>query len=87
MAAFDRRSKTCSALEPSLRSFDFPALLRPKLPERQFRSARRSLAQLVRGCVSGRELIDRGIPQDVEEALHLNVSATAPHLVNGAFID
>lgn len=36
---------------------------------------------------SGRELIDRGYPQDVEYAAELNVSNTVPVLVDGAFQD
>ncbi|HEY7643573.1 MAG TPA: 2-phosphosulfolactate phosphatase [Hyphomicrobiales bacterium] len=50
-----------------------------------FRSARPAIADLLRGCTSGRELIDRGYPHDVEAAIELNVSATAPLLVDGAY--
>ncbi len=49
-----------------------------------FRSARADLAHLVRGRVSGQELIARGYPQDVEAAVQLNVSDAAP-LLAGAY--
>jgi hypothetical protein len=39
-----------------------------------------------RDCVSGRELRDRGFPEDVEAAIQLNVSSTTPILVHGAYI-
>ena len=50
-----------------------------------FRSARPDLAGLLRKCVSGRELIDRGFPQDVDAAIELNISPAAPLLVDGAY--
>ncbi len=49
-------------------------------------AARRQLATLIRGSISGRELIDRGYPGDVEAALAENVSAIAPVLREGRFI-
>jgi 2-phosphosulfolactate phosphatase len=51
-----------------------------------FGSARPRLAGLVRGCVSGQELIARGYPDDVEIAVELNVSDAAPLLVAGAYV-
>jgi len=51
-----------------------------------FCSIRPRLRELLRGCVSGKELIDRGFAQDVEAALELNVSTAAPLLVNSAYI-
>ena len=51
-----------------------------------FRSARSDVADLVRGCVSGQELIGRGYPEDVEAALQMNVSDAAPLLVDGAYV-
>jgi 2-phosphosulfolactate phosphatase len=50
-----------------------------------FRSARPRVAEVVRGCVSGQELIARGYPDDVELAIQLNVSGAAPLLVEGAY--
>jgi 2-phosphosulfolactate phosphatase len=50
-----------------------------------FRSVRPSLAELVRGCVSGQELIARGHPGDVDAAIALNVSDAAPLLADGAY--
>ena len=57
-----------------------------EIAQQAFRSARPFLASLLRDCVSGRELIYRGFPQDVEAAIELNTSATAPLLINGAYI-
>jgi 2-phosphosulfolactate phosphatase len=51
-----------------------------------FCGVRPKLRELLRGCLSARELIDRGFAQDVEAALELNVSTAAPLLVNGAYI-
>lgn len=39
----------------------------------------------VRGCASGRELIDRGFSEDVDLAAQLNCSATAAVLRDGAY--
>ena len=52
-----------------------------------FRNARSTLAALLRGSVSGRELIDAGFQEDVEIALDLNASTTAPLLRDGAYRD
>lgn len=51
-----------------------------------YRSARSNLASLLRECESGRELLDCGFHEDVEAAVALNVSSTAPILANGAYI-
>jgi 2-phosphosulfolactate phosphatase len=51
-----------------------------------YRGARSHLASMLRNCESGRELRDRGFPEDVEVAIQLNVSVTAPVLANGAYI-
>jgi 2-phosphosulfolactate phosphatase len=50
-----------------------------------FGSAQSNLASVVRGCVSGRELADRGYAQDVGAATELNTSTAAPLLNNGAY--
>jgi 2-phosphosulfolactate phosphatase len=51
-----------------------------------FCGVRHQLGEILRGCVSGQELISRGFAQDVEIAIELNASTTAPLLVNGAYI-
>lgn len=43
------------------------------------------LAELVRGCGSGRELIERGFAADVELACQLDSVALAPRLEGGSF--
>ena len=50
-----------------------------------FRSARPALAETIRDCLSGRELIEKGFPQDVELAVQLDVSSAAPVLRDGAY--
>jgi 2-phosphosulfolactate phosphatase len=52
-----------------------------------FLSARLKLAETIRDCLSGRELIDKGFPQDVELAVQLDVSLAAPVLRDGAYRD
>lgn len=52
-----------------------------------FLSAEPHLAQTLRGCRSGLELIEREHAMDVEIALELNVSHCAPMLKNGAYED
>lgn len=66
------------------------ALALPCSPEAQlardaWRSAGADLPRLVGASVSGRELIDRGFPRDVDLALERDVSASAPLLVDGAY--
>jgi 2-phosphosulfolactate phosphatase len=39
------------------------------------------------GCSSGRELIERGHPDDVDLAAALNASQSAPQLRDGAYTD
>ncbi|WP_394613182.1 2-phosphosulfolactate phosphatase [Lentzea sp. JNUCC 0626] len=45
------------------------------------------VAEAVRNCGSGRELIEHGHAADVELAVQLEVSAAAPMLVDGLFVD
>jgi len=47
-----------------------------------YRSAGRELGRLVRLSVSGRELVDRGFPGDVDLAVEQDVSASIPLLVS-----
>lgn len=51
-----------------------------------YRSAGNGMPALIRGSVSGRELIDRGWSWDVDAALAENVSAMAPILRDGRFM-
>ena len=51
-----------------------------------FASTRETLLEHIRGCVSGRELIDRGFESDVLLAAELDVSQCAPTLVGGAYV-
>jgi 2-phosphosulfolactate phosphatase len=50
-----------------------------------FQGLQNSLVAAMRDCASGRELIERGRPQDVELASALNASQCAPQLQDGAF--
>lgn len=50
-----------------------------------FEATGAGLQDLVRGCWSGRELIDRGFPQDVEIALEVNSSGSAPRLTSDGY--
>ena len=51
-----------------------------------FCSVRLRLGEILRGCASGQELINRGYAQDVEVVIDLNASISSPLLVNGAYI-
>jgi 2-phosphosulfolactate phosphatase len=51
-----------------------------------FDCVRRDLLRALQGSGSGKELIERGFGRDVELASELNVSMTAPRLVNRAFV-
>lgn len=48
------------------------------LARKSFNSHKSDLAELIRACQSGQELIQRGFPQDVELAVQLNVSSVVP---------
>jgi 2-phosphosulfolactate phosphatase len=50
-----------------------------------FRAVRHDLTSILRGSISGRELVGRGFAKDVELAAALNLSTTAPLLRDGAF--
>lgn len=51
-----------------------------------WRSAQPDLDAVIRDCLSGRELIDRGFEIDVHLALQAEVSAVAPMLRGGAYV-
>ncbi len=53
--------------------------------ERLYRSCRPDLADMIRRCVSGQELISRGRAEDVHLASELDVSQTRPLLSGGAY--
>ena len=62
----------------------------PCSPEAQvardaFRSAGRDVERLIRASVSGCELIERGFADDVDIAVELEVSHSAPRLIGGAY--
>lgn len=63
-----------------LDALDLPLDAEARAARDAFRAAEPSLAQTIRDSISGRELIDRGFPQDVELAVQLDVSAAAPRL-------
>ena len=51
-----------------------------------YERARLDLPGFLRSCVSGRERIERGFPEDVELAAQGDVSETAPILRDGAYV-
>jgi len=50
-----------------------------------FEAAAGRLSQVLAGCSSGRELIERGFPEDVALASELDAQTVAAELVDGAF--
>jgi 2-phosphosulfolactate phosphatase len=56
-----------------------------ELAARSYQSALPDLDALLRGCYSGQELIGKGRLPDIQLAAQLNVSETAPRLVDGAY--
>jgi 2-phosphosulfolactate phosphatase len=68
------------------------ALSGSRSPEAQaaammFGSSASSLGSVIQQCSSGRELIERGFPGDVELAVQANCSTAVPLLHNGMFIN
>jgi 2-phosphosulfolactate phosphatase len=51
-----------------------------------YEAAAARLTDFLRHSSSGRELIERGFAADVDLAAQLDVSASAPQLINGAFV-
>lgn len=51
-----------------------------------FQSFERHLVSTIRSCSSGRELIEKGFPEDVEYAVELNSSVTVPILSDKVFV-
>jgi 2-phosphosulfolactate phosphatase len=62
-----------------------PASPEAELARDAFGSRRRSIADVLAASASGRELIDRGWPDDVSLAAEVDVSATAPGLIEQAY--
>jgi 2-phosphosulfolactate phosphatase len=56
-----------------------------QLASEAYQGVRQSLKHLIKQCVSGQELIERGFEQDVDLASEMNVSDCVPTLVNGAY--
>jgi 2-phosphosulfolactate phosphatase len=52
-----------------------------------FRAMRDQVPEVLAACASGRELIERGFPQDVTLAADLDVSRCVPMLRGTAFVD
>ncbi len=52
-----------------------------------FHQAAPQLLDLLMQCSSGKELIARGFPQDIELASQANISAAVPYLIEGAYQD
>jgi 2-phosphosulfolactate phosphatase len=51
-----------------------------------YSSALNDLRQLLKQCISGRELIERGFELDVELASELDISECIPTLMNGTYV-
>jgi len=68
-----------------LHEFDVACSPEAEVARDAYRHALPRLRGLVHTSVSGRELISKGFAEDVEIALQLNVSNTAPLLLDGAF--
>jgi len=68
-----------------LDALDGPLSAEAHVARDAYRSAGADLATLIRTSQSGRELIDGGFPDDVEIALEVGVSRTAPRLSQGAY--
>jgi 2-phosphosulfolactate phosphatase len=66
-------------------AIDGEASAEATLARAAFLAAEDALPSLVRNCMSGRELLERGFEEDVEIALEVDSSQRAPRLVNGAY--
>lgn len=68
-------------------AIDRPARRSPEAASVQaaWLASRQSLSEAIRGCSSGRELINAGYPTDVDLASELDVQTTIPLLIDGAF--
>ncbi|MEA1650693.1 2-phosphosulfolactate phosphatase [Nitrospirillum sp. BR 11164] len=66
-------------------ALDLPLSAEARVARDAYRAAGPDLADIIRGTRSGRELAGWGYADDVELAVDLNVSATAPVLRDGAY--
>ncbi|EGX99705.1 2-phosphosulfolactate phosphatase [Nitrospirillum viridazoti Y2] len=66
-------------------ALDLPTSAEARVARDAHRAAGPDLADIIRGSQSGRELAGWGYADDVELALELNVSTTAPVLRDGAY--
>lgn len=57
-----------------------------QLAKDTLQASQKSLAERLRLCSSGKELIERGFMSDIEFAMQLNVSQNAPILKNGCYV-
>jgi 2-phosphosulfolactate phosphatase len=69
-----------------LEELGLPCSPEAEVARQAFQTARKNLACILRECVSGRELVDRGFPEDLELAIQVNISAAAPLLIDGAYM-
>ena len=69
-----------------LDALDLPLTPEARIMRDAWRSAAADLPALIAASISGRELIDRGFPDDVAMAVDLECSATVPVLRDGAFV-
>jgi 2-phosphosulfolactate phosphatase len=68
-----------------LDALDLPLSAEARIARDAFRAAQAALADTIRDCLSGCELIEKGFPQDVELACQHDVSSAAPVLRDGAY--
>lgn len=68
-----------------LDALDLPLSAEARVARDAYRTAGPDLAALVEESVSGRELVERGFPQDVACAVTLGASTTAPLLRDGEY--
>jgi 2-phosphosulfolactate phosphatase len=64
---------------------DLPCSPEAQIARDAYRAAGREVDSMIRLCVSGRELVDRGFSGDVDLALEQGASTTAPRLTDGAY--
>lgn len=70
-----------------LDALDLPLTAEARVARDAFLSAKPRLLETICDCLSGRELIERGFPQDVELAAMVDVSRAAPILQDGSYRD